>query len=61
MSDVRIHNKLPQAVSLSVKDGNGLREITLQPNEQSEPIDKEALTEQALNLASNGHIKLRPV
>ncbi len=61
MSNIRIHNKLPQTVTLSVIGENGeVQELRLAGNTQSEVLAESQLTDHVRNLAAAGHVKLRP-
>ena len=59
--NVILSNKLPQLVTVSVKDADGkLVELRLGPNENSAPIAEDRLTDHARLLVGKGHLRLRP-
>lgn len=57
---VRLANKLPQSVTVSVRGADGkLSALNLPPFATSEPMDEDALDTHARQLVAAGHLKVR--
>ncbi len=62
MSDVVLHNKLPQAIAVTILDDTGAPiELRLGAHKKSASIPVERIHAHAYEMASRGHIRIRPV
>ena len=60
MANVNIHNKLPQTLSVGIKDGSGtLQEVKIPPNGIHGPVDENDVGTYTNQLAKLGHVRIR--
>ena len=64
---VNIHNKLSQQVAISLKDGDGVKEVPIPPKgklpnaNHPTAVTSSDITAYTKGLASKGYIRIRPV